>query len=606
MNDVLKRLSLWSWYLIPANPILVRVVHGGSRRVRHLWLRLGYLSALLTVVLFSLVASMSGENASLAELAKGASRTFAFAATTQLALMCVLAPVFTAAAITQERDGRTFNILISTPLTNAQIVFGSLLSRLYFVVMLLVSGLPIFLMTMVYGGVTSGQIFESFALAGATACITGALAITVSMIRVGTQRTIFSFYLVIALYLLSLYAIGMWWPAAWVPEAAPNFAGQRMSWLAPLHPFLALDVALNRVQAPTYAQLADYSRLTRFALAYPSAAYVIWTLLASLMLTTFSVLFVRRGTKTGEETFFTHLKTRLLRREPGERRRPPRNVWSNPVAWREAKTRGAGGGATRWLIVGGGVVACLFVFIRHVGGSLPANQAAAWLAAIIAIQFGITLLVAASTAATAITKERDARTLDILLTTILTSRYVLWGKLRGLVSFCLPMIGTPVLTLLIFGLYGLFGANKPPAVWIEAALELGVLMVLFTALACVIGLKVSVTSKNSVTAIMYSVGVLVVGLGVCTGMDIAFVRAARGEFGAFLATFTPFTSIMYLVNPMELFDSPQDFRTGAAAARALGLIGAGLASAILAAIVTGTYRSLVRDFDMTMRRQSAG
>jgi ABC-type transport system involved in multi-copper enzyme maturation permease subunit len=83
---------------------------------------------------------MAGKSASLSELAKGASQTFAWASIAQLLLMCFLAPVFTASAITQEKDAQTFNILLSTPLSNAQIVFGSLMSRLYFVVMLLVAG----------------------------------------------------------------------------------------------------------------------------------------------------------------------------------------------------------------------------------------------------------------------------------------------------------------------------------------------------------------------------------------------------------------------------------------------------------------------------------
>ena len=47
MNQVLYKLWLWFWHLLPANPILVRVVHVSSRRSRHLWLRIGYLGTLL-------------------------------------------------------------------------------------------------------------------------------------------------------------------------------------------------------------------------------------------------------------------------------------------------------------------------------------------------------------------------------------------------------------------------------------------------------------------------------------------------------------------------------------------------------------------------------
>ena len=223
MNDVIRRLWLWLWLLLPANPILVRVVAGASRRVRHLWLRTIYLFALLVVVLFSLFSFMGGDQGgSLTDLAKGASQTFKFASVTQLALMCFLAPVFTAAAITQERDAQTFNILLSTPLTSAQIVFGSLISRLFFVILLLLAGLPIFIIMTAYGGVTTSQIFVSFAISGATAILTGSLAIFISMVRVGTRGTIFTFYLMIGLYLLSLYLLGGW-DQTWTTACSGTF-----------------------------------------------------------------------------------------------------------------------------------------------------------------------------------------------------------------------------------------------------------------------------------------------------------------------------------------------------------------------------------------------
>ena len=136
-----------------------------------------------------MVSDIGASVSTLSSLAKGASTVFMWASITQLSLMCFLAPVFTAGAITQERDAQTFNILITTPLSNAQIVLGSLMSRLFFLLVLLAAGLPIFLLTMVYGGVTLAQIVQSFAIAGATAVVTGSLAICISMIRVGTRRT---------------------------------------------------------------------------------------------------------------------------------------------------------------------------------------------------------------------------------------------------------------------------------------------------------------------------------------------------------------------------------------------------------------------------------
>lgn len=210
MENAASNLAQTAWRLVPANPIMVRVVYGQSRRIRHLWLRIGYLVILFLVVLAVVIGKITGAASStpLNDLAKAFSDVFETVAYVQLGLMCFLAPVFTAAAITQERDAQTFNILLTTPMSNAQIVLGSLCSRLYFVIMLLLSGVPIFCITMIYGGVTLPVIFRSFAIAGATAVITGSIAITYAVMRVGTKKTIFTFYFLIGIYLLSIYTIG--------------------------------------------------------------------------------------------------------------------------------------------------------------------------------------------------------------------------------------------------------------------------------------------------------------------------------------------------------------------------------------------------------------
>jgi ABC-type transport system involved in multi-copper enzyme maturation permease subunit len=604
MNAVLSKLWLWFWHLLPANPILVRVVHGGSRRTRHLYLRAGYLVILTVVVLFSLFPSMTGQSPSLADLAKDASQTFMYASMAQLALMCFLAPVFTAGAITQERDAQTFNILLATPLSNAQIVFGSLMSRLFFVIVLLVAGLPIFLMTMVYGGVTTIQVTQSFMLSASTAILTGAIAIFIAMIGVGTRRTIFSFYVVIAFYLLSVYLLGRW-SLTWVDSAAPNIDGRKMSWLAALHPFMALEVALNQVYAPPVGRLADRSGLVRYALAYPSAVYVTWTMLVALALTLASIFFVRRGAKTGETTFWTALIDRFRRTPPGERTRPPRNVWNNPVAWREAKTRASGGRLLRLVIIAAGFAGPMALFVYQWRGGLGQIQVPEWLAALVIIQFVLALVIATNTAATSMTKEKESKTIDLLLTTTLTSKYILWGKLRGLVSFAMPLIAGPVIVLLLFGLYGLAQETSPPIVWVETAVELSLLMLVYAAGACVLGLYVSLNSRKNVTAVMYSVGMVLLGGGVASLLVWAFVTNAGGQIGACLAPFAPFTSIKYLVHPAALFGAPKEFLNAAGSTRVCLALGTVLAVCLYVFIIWRLYTSLVRNFDMTLRKQSA-
>ena len=240
------------------NPILLRVVYAGGRRLRHLWIRVGYLSVLALAVVIGViwVQSNAGASASLADLAKSATQVFKYLSIIQLGMVCLLAPLFTAAAITQEKDSQTYSILLSTPLTNGQIVLGSLFSRLFFVFVLLIAGIPLFCVLMVYGGVTGDKIAMSIILAAATALLTGSLAISISVIRVGTGRTIFSFYLAIALYLIVVYSLSSW--SGLIPPEASPAPGRdaQMSWLAGFHPFLSLWVVLGETPAPDFGRVA--------------------------------------------------------------------------------------------------------------------------------------------------------------------------------------------------------------------------------------------------------------------------------------------------------------------------------------------------------------
>src|SRR5271169_4453320 len=139
------------WRLIPGNPILRRVVENAGKKRRDMIIRCAYLGLLVAVVLYTLWLS-SDNFGDLAALARESTILFQQMSYLQLGLVALLSPIFTAGAITQEKDSQTYDILLTTPLTNAQIVLGSLLSRLFFVIALLVSGIPIFAITQIFGG----------------------------------------------------------------------------------------------------------------------------------------------------------------------------------------------------------------------------------------------------------------------------------------------------------------------------------------------------------------------------------------------------------------------------------------------------------------------
>ncbi len=617
---VLRDIGLWLWRLLPANPILVRVVSAGGRRSRHLWARVIYLVALFVVMLVvgSQVFKLGGPAASLAELAKQSTRTFMAVSLVQLFLMSFIAPVFTAGAITQEKDANTFHILLTTPLTNGQIVLGSLFSRIFFIWVLLLAGLPIFCITMLYGGVTTTEVFQSVALAACTGLVTGSLAITISVIKIGTRKTIFSFFLGVAVYLLSIWAIGF---NAWgqLPEAPISntsfpFVGNRMSWLAPIHPFQALSVVTGQTPAPPLSHVAHYGWPWAWLFAYPQYGYLLITTLASVVMILISLFFLRRGAKEGETTLWGRIRGAVVRSDPsGERRRKPRRVWKNPIAWREASTRAsaAGRSAMRWLFIGGGILAGVILLLAHENAWWGLNpnkpgDTRTWLVAITWIELAVILLVVTNTAATTLTREKETLTIELLLTTPLTSKYIIAGMLRGLVSFVIPLISIPTVTLLLFVIADFWHEPAKRVTTTEAFVMVPLLMTAFAAVAAMVGLQFSLLSKKTVQAVMISTVIVMGGSGLLLGCAFALLQGGP-MISAVVLPFTPFHAVASLVDYQVVFWDQTGKPDGAdlIAARVVRLITSFIAIAVYAAITYSLYNNMVRNFDMTVRRQSA-
>lgn len=612
---ILQDLGSWFWHLLPANPILVRVVTGGGRRARHHWARVLYLVVLFLVLLVVGNSALGTQRNSLADLAKQSTNTFMYVSMVQLFMMCFIAPIFTAGAITQEKDSNTFNILLTTPLSSAQIIVGSLFSRLYFVWVLLLAGLPIFCITMIFGGVTRDEVFNSFALAACTALLTGSLAILISVAKVGTRRTIFSFFMGIAVYLLALAAIGM--SPYGVLKEAPLAPGKTMamSWLAPLHPFLALLVVTGQTPPPTLDQVAHYGWPAAWMLAAPHKAYMVLTTLSSIVLIAMSLAFVRKGMREGEITWLNKLTAAVTRSDAaGERRRKPRNVWSNPIAWREAATRASAAGRStlRWMFIIAGIFGGLCLLIAHERGWWGMNPALPtmtryWVVSVIWIELAVILLVVTNTAASTLTREKESETMELLLTTQLTSRYIIAGMLRGLVSFVIPLISVPTITLFLFALADLFRTQTPTVVTPEAALLAPLLMVAFAALSAMIGLQFSLTSKKTVQAVMVSTGIVMIASGILYLCGMA-VADAGGPVVAFLRPFTPLHALQLLIDPMSAFTEitrPKATPDEISTVRVVRIVTSAASIGVYAALTYMVYTNMVRNFDMTVRRQSA-
>jgi ABC-type transport system involved in multi-copper enzyme maturation permease subunit len=681
------------WRLVPANPILLRVVDIGSKRKRDLVIRWGYLGLLILLVVLSLLSGGGTlASAGLSELAQISGRIFQRMSYLQLALVALLAPIFTAGAITQEKDSQTYDILLSTPLTNGQIVLGSLLSRLFFVVALLLSGIPIFAITQIFGGVALSDIAASFAIAAATAFITGALAMAIATFGVGTRRTIFSFYLFIVAYLAGLYLLdGL---PIFHPAAADGTA-LRTSWLTGLNPFLALQTYFGREYLPpTLGELPPSLRgwPMRWYWTHPASFYIVFMFLLSAVMVIPSIVLLRRIAQS-TVSLRTALAQKLHLVHP-DRTRAPRPVWSNPIAWREARTKSsaarsfllrygfmaAGLGAALILVwlyaapVPGGrylapssynaatgeltvysddAAATTYRLARNVevkvdgqktdvaalgreyavrgemsiwqspdgpvvtgialgepARRLPAQLARQFLLGLITLEFAAILLIVTNAAASTVTREREDGTLDLLLSTPITSRYYVWGKLRGLVSYILPLVAIPALSAGFFvaaDFFAWIGSANPSVTWLvfpEAVLLLPGVLVIVAALAGMVGMQMSLRCRTTVTAVMGSVGIL---LGFCAvlgwcGFQTLTTRMAEGPVPLVIGSLSPFTVLSLMIDPIQFggryFLNPTD----AGHWRIILFIFTWIALALYALVVWSMYKSMVKNFDMTMRR----
>lgn len=600
----------WLLNLGPTNPIVVRIVQGGSRRLRHMYIRTGYLAVLIAVLLWSLLIRAGAGSLSYRDLAAVGASSFEVVAYLQIALICLLAPVFMAGAIAQEANPRTWEVLLTTPLSPAQIVLGNLIGRLFFVLALLFSSLPLFAITQYFGGVPGRSIFLSYLIAACAALLVGAIAVFLSVGRIAGRRAVFAFYIAVVTYLGATIALDL----ALRPASPAGPYG--VTAITPLNPFLTLRALLSPSEYPRPDAIA-LGQMSWLGRVWFGSPVLVWCWLSAGLSALLCVVssFVTRKVVGVERA---GLLRKLLRRGSGERNRAPRTVWNNSIAWREAASR-AGASTNvvvRYAFVSLGVLWGLGVIAFYHGGGLGHQGFRFAILATVWTELAVIILIAVNMSATAVSREREDGSLDILLTTPITPKAYLGGKLRGLIAFLLPLLAVPMTTLALAAAYvlanglgredGVFATDRvvtssvvTPVVLPEAAILAPLLILPFMAFVVMIGLQWSVKSKGTIGSVIFAFGVIAAVTGV-VGLCGWQAGAEFGYVGPALAALNPATLLFSLVNPAVGMATTVD-TGGLVAARVSLAIGTIVGSLLIMAVVYGLYSSMVRRFDMTVR-----
>ena len=611
----------WLFRLGPMNPIAVRLVQNASRRNKHLYVRSAYLAVLILVLLWAMLGNTPGGMVSYRELASAGATSFAWIAYLQVGLICILSPVFMAGAIAQEANPKTWDILLTTPMSKLEIVLGNLLGRLFFVLALLFASLPLFALTQFFGGVPGTSIINSYIVSAGAATLVGAIAISLSVSRLVGQRAVFTFYVSVVTYIATTIAIDAWLSSR---GFGMGTKGNGVTWLTSLNPFLAIRSLLSPTAYPS-ADPTEFSGIKGFMLASPATAWSTFSILLSALLVSASTLTVRTGGlrqvangSSGIPWYRRLFKLGALDTE----HRAPRHVWANPIAWREAASRNATFTRIlmRWSFVGlGALTAILIVIFYHISKINTADFQFI-IKSLVFTEVFLIALVSVNMAATAVAGEREDGTLDLILTTPITPKMYLAGKLRGLVSYLLPLIAVPVFTIGIAGLYCLTGglgkstlANythqipaggsiQVPVILPEAGLLAAILLVPFIAFCVMIGLHWSLKSKGTLSSVVGTVAVVFITsgiLGLCgwaSGADMPMIGPA-------LVSLSPASLLDALVSPVHrLEETVHTGSSGLAAARISMGIGTVISAAIYLAIVYTVLTALVRNFDFTVRK----
>jgi len=599
----------WLLRLAPLNPICVRLVQGGSRRLRHFYIRTGYLGVLTAALLWALLFGAGGGSLSYTELANAGAAAFSLVAYLQIGLICILSPVFMAGAIAQEANPRTWDILLTTPLSAGQIVLGNLLGRLVFVLALLFSSLPLFAITQYFGGAPASSIFASYAIAACAAMLVGAIAITLSVNRLAGRRAVFAFYVCAVSYIAVTWAVDLW---------LRSQGSGGVTWLTPLNPFLALEALLapSGYPTPDPAVLGTMAWPARLWFGSPVLSWCLASAGLSVLMVAASTAMVRRIAAAGG----TLWRAGAVTDAAGDRRRPSRTVWHNPVAWREAAARAGSVRkiAARWsFIAAGWGWGVLMLGLYHAGAWTAADVRFALVATVWA-EIAVICLIAINMASTAVSREREDGTLDLLLITPITAGAYLGGKLRGLISFLAPMLSVPIGTVVLASLYAMtdglgsgagvvtvrVGAAMMdlPLVLPEGALVAPLTIVPFVAFCVIVGLQWSLKSKGTLAAVTRTfamVAVLAGVIGACgwqAGREIPLVGPA-------LACLNPGTAAFALIRPEIGAAGTLDAPTGGRGIVQLSLlIGAGASAVIYVLVIASLRASMVRTFDQTVRR----
>ncbi|MEQ8209763.1 MAG: hypothetical protein RH917_08010 [Lacipirellulaceae bacterium] len=504
-------------------PTFAREVATTPRNWRLYGLRALYVAALFSLAITAwLILSGSQPVRGLGDLSRFGATVFSLIAPVQLSLSLAFSALLTAAAVAQEKDRRTLDLLLMTSMTNSELVLGRLLASMLGVLMLVLSSLPLLMLLTLLGGVSMTQVVRVVAVTFVAAVAGGSLGSMLALWREKTFQTLAMTALVLGLWLLLGEAIA----SGVFGTSLRGIAAEQLA--AGFSPMRAVLAAVQPIQEPLLGESLSETFLTdgvNLFLLFGTALALTLNLIAIARVRVWNPSQEARPRTTEERTEVAegvdvHAYSNKTR-----------EVWDNPILWREICTWAYGKKIilvrVAYLIVFALCAAGLWTILGEDGrtsGNFPIE------ARPLAPLMVLGLLLVNALAVTSITNERDLKALDLLLVTDLSPKEIIFGKLVGIFFNAKEMILLPALLCFVLWYTGRLGTEN--LLFLMAGLAT---LTMFTAM---LGVHLGMSYPNSRTAVGASLGTvlfLLMGIAVCMRMMLAFQTSFGSQFVAFMA-----------------------------------------------------------------------
>jgi ABC-type transport system involved in multi-copper enzyme maturation permease subunit len=522
-------------------PIFMRELVTVPRRASHYTARAALLGliAVLGITAWQATVGFTRE-ATLGEAARFGLLLFQIVVYVQLLLLIFFAALSAASAVSQEKDRRTFILLLITDMRDYEIVLGKLLGALLPITVLLLVSIPVLSMLLLLGGVAPTQVVEAAVVMLATAFAAGSLGGLVALWRERTFQALALSVLFLALYLSLTQAVAAVGPMITV---AVNWETVH-AWI---DPFLAMRAVLDPPAGGWVGPPPAYG----FALVMLTWCVLlngvgIWKLRS--WNPSGEPVMQREGPSEDPEANLTPEELKAFRSKAHAAPGPVRQVWENPVLWREIRTLAYGRRPLLVKLAFGVVLALILYFaidMLYQPGGRPPFAAAFGLVPVVVLS----LLLVAAQAVTSVTSERDSGALDVLLVTDVSPYEFVFGKLFGVIYNTKEYLIPPLALAVYYGVEGLYARGPEGSGWWDRfavnfgpmLAVLGAMVVLFT-FVLVLGLHVSLRLTNSRLAIVHTLGT-VFFLSIGTLITIYMVIINTGSFANQWLSFIAFLAV---------------------------------------------------------------